>query len=159
MADILLKITLLFTLSLLTLTVSGQTVERTTFAVFSSITPNDSLLVAAGQIMSGESESPLVEHGYYPLSHTLLSIDEPEDIESYSIYPNPFSQSFQVNWANSSAQTITIEIYSINGSLIERIKTSDAQVIIHTENWERGLYFVRGLTEQGTVFNEKVIKS
>lgn len=144
---------------MLTLAASAQTVERTTFAVFSSITPNDSLLVAAGQIMTGESDSPLLEYGYYPLNHTLLSIDEPEIVQSYSIYPNPFNQSFQVNWTNSTAQTITIEIYSINGALIQRIETSDAQIIVHTDKWERGLYFVRGLTPQGSVFNEKVIKS
>jgi hypothetical protein len=159
MSNYILKITLFFTFSVLTLAASSQTVERSCYAVFSPVTPNDSLFVAGGQIMSGEFESPLLNHGYYPLNHTLLSIDEPEIALAYSIYPNPFQELFQVKWTNATAEKLTIEIYSINGALITRIETSDAQLTIQSDKWERGLYFVRGLTEQGAVFNEKVIKS
>ncbi len=155
----LLKTTFLVLFSILSISAIGQTVERNTFAVFNSITPNDTLLVAGGQIMTGESDSPLIEHGYYPLSNTLLSINEPELIQSYSIYPNPFNESFQVNWANAEYATITIEIYSVNGALIQRIESSDAQIIFYSETWEPGMYFVRGHTAEGILFDEKVIKT
>jgi hypothetical protein len=134
-------------------------VQRTTYAVFSSITPNDTLLVAGGQIMSGKSDAPLLEHGYYPLNNTLLSVEKPEMNTSYSLYPNPFSNSLQIVWTNTEAIVITIEIYSINGALIKRIETSSSQIEILSESWERGMYFVRGVTEEGTLFNEKVVKS
>ncbi len=153
------KTTFLALFSILSISAIGQTVERNTFAVFSSITPNDTLLVAGGQIMTGESDSPLLEQGYYPLSNTLLSINEPELIQSYSIYPNPFNASFQVNWTNTEVETITLEIYSVNGSLIQRIESSDAQIIFYSETWEPGMYFVRGFTDQGILFDEKVIKA
>tara|TARA_Y100000385_G_C12669349_1_gene457281 strand:+ start:107 stop:586 length:480 start_codon:yes stop_codon:yes gene_type:complete len=159
MTNFILKTTLLFLFSALTLGLSAQTVQRTTFAVFSSITPNDTLLVAGGQIMTGKSDSPLLEHGYYPLNNTLLSVEKSTITTAYSIYPNPFSSSLQINWTNSEATVISIEIYSINGALIQRIETSDSQIEILSETWERGMYFVRGVTEQGTLFNEKVVKS
>ncbi len=126
MLKIIFKTTFLALFSILSISAIGQTVERNTFAVFSSITPNDTLLVAGGQIMTGESDSPLLEQGYYPLSNTLLSINEPELIQSYSIYPNPFNASFQVNWTNTEVETIMLEIYSVNGALIQRIESSDA---------------------------------
>ena len=159
MPNFILRTTLLL-LSILTLSaLHAQSVERNSYAVFSPIAPNDTLLLAGGQIMTGESESPLINHGYYPLNYTLLTINENELTDAYSIYPNPFSNAFLITWTNPEFLVITVEVYSVNGALLERINTSESHIEILAEKWASGLYYVRGITTQGTVFNEKLIKA
>ena len=137
----------------------GQSVQRSTYSVFNSITENDTLLMAGGQIMTGESVSPIIQHGYYPLNYSLLTIDEEIQELNYLVFPNPFINSFLINWDNIEQELITIEVYSIGGSLIGRYQTNQSNIEIHLNEHASGIYYVKGYSDQGELFNEKIVKS
>lgn len=65
------------------------------------------------------------------------------DIKKYvSVYPNPVST--VLNIENKSNETISnIAIYSINGSLVKEIKSTEAMQTISVSDLQNGIYFVK----------------
>jgi len=137
----------------------GQTTERNTYAVFTTITPNDSLLLAGGQIMSGDSETNYVEHGYYPLNQSLLSTHKTEYLTTFVAYPNPFLETFTLQWSNYSGEVITLNIYGINGELIKTRTVIGQSVVINLADYSNGVYYVTAFSNGALLFNQKLIKS
>lgn len=135
----------------------GQTVQRSTYAVFSPVSDNDSLLVAGGQIMTGESGTDFIEHGYYPLNHSLLNVAEEILDTEYNLYPNPFTDRFTISW-NGAGELITIEVYAPSGELINSYRTSQSNFEIDMNAQSSGVYYVKGYTNEGVLFNRKMIK-
>jgi hypothetical protein len=71
--------------------------------------------------------------------------------ESLSLYPNPFSNLLTVNWENNSNKETIIMVYNTLGELIYSEKTTANKVVIDSENWKNGTYFVK--------VNNKVVKT
>lgn len=154
-----LKLCLFFAATFMLSLTYGQSVERNTYAVFSATAPNDSLAVAAGQIMTGTAETPHVEHGYYPLNQSLLSIDNKELVIGHLVYPNPFNDNFTVQVTTEITEPVTLEIYSVNGALLEIVTMNNSNVIIDMSQYAGGIYYISAYSNNAVLFNEKVIKS
>ncbi len=137
---------------------TAQIVDRSTFSVFQPIGVNDTLLVAGGQIMSGESVDPQVLHGYYPLSYTLLSVNELDLNDEISIFPNPFVESFFITLKNQEFTNITIEVLSMNGQLLTSFQSTNQQIEIDLSGYANGVYHVRLSTENLVIANNKIVK-
>ena len=65
-------------------------------------------------------------------------------------YPNPFNPSTEISFNLEKNSNVKIEIYSLNGKLIDIIEDSDLLVGNHTYSWEadnlsNGIYFIKYL--------------
>jgi hypothetical protein len=136
----------------------AQIIDRSTFSVFQPIGDNDTLLLAGGQIMTGESTEPTILHGYYPLNYTLLSVNEVDFNDEISIFPNPFVESFVINLQNQDYSMITIEILSMNGQLLTSFQSTNQQIEIDLIGYSSGVYHVRVSTENQVIANTKIVK-
>ena len=136
----------------------AQIIDRSTFSVFQPIGDNDTLLLAGGQIMTGESTEPTILHGYYPLNYTLLSVNEVDFNDEISIFPNPFVESFVINLQNQDYSMITIEILSMNGQLLTSFQSTNQQTEIDLIGYSSGVYHVRVSTENQVIANTKIVK-
>lgn len=137
---------------------TAQIVDRSIFSVFQPIGVNDTLLLAGGQIMTGESTEPTILHGYYPLNYTLLSVNEVDFNDEISIFPNPFVESFVINLQNQDYSMITIEILSMNGQVLTTFHSSNQQIDIDLTGYASGVYHVRVSSENQVIANNKIVK-
>jgi PKD repeat protein len=63
------------------------------------------------------------------------------ELSSVSVYPNPVQEALII--ANTSKGSIAIEIYSATGNKLVEIKANDKSTLINTEEYEKGMYFVK----------------
>jgi aminopeptidase N len=83
-----------------------------------------------------------------------------ESSDSIRVYPNPFSDKANLEFYLTKAQTVRIEIYSINGSLIETKTingTEGSNLSIIGNSLNNGIYFCRIITNE-TIRTLKLIK-
>jgi len=147
---------LVFLFLTLSTTALGQTVQRSTFSVFSPADENDSLLVAAGQIMSGEDVDVSVDHGYYPLYTAYLTLPELAEDNQVRLYPNPFAESFWVSTENF--QGVTLAVYDLNGAIVRKFTLYQPTQLIPLTDIAKGVYLVKAYTDKEELFNQKIIK-
>ncbi len=153
------KITLtFFILSLFSCVLYGQTVQRSTYGVFRSITPNDSLLLAGGQILTEVAASPIIEHGYYPLNSSLLTIDQIDAVWFYRLFPNPTSAFVTLNRDGESTEPIIVEIYNLQGTLVGSYPLITVPFQIDLSTLSAGLYNLIVLENSEHVFIQKLVK-
>ncbi len=137
---------------------AGQTVLKNTFSVFHSIEANDSLQLVGGQTLSGNDTEGKVEHGYLPLSYSLLSVSNIETLVNYTVFPNPFNTSFNIIVESEESDNY-YELYSSNGSLVFSRSFSGSSTNVDVSNLSRGIYYVRVYTNDTILFHEKMIKN
>lgn len=137
---------------------TAQIIDRSTFSVFQPIGVNDTLLMAGGQIMSGESSEPTILHGYYPLNYTLLSVNDVTVNDEISFFPNPFNQSFVIHLNNQDYSMITIEILAMNGQLVTTFQSTNQQIEVDLSTVENGVYHVRLTSENQVIAHNKIVK-
>lgn len=134
----------------------GQGIEKWTFSSFSSITVNDSLNIVAGQVVSGEESDPKVYHGYYPLMHSLLTVDENDNPE-IKIFPNPFESSITLSGENIPDGAI-VRINSIDGKEFLRFEFEENSIIQNLDFMESGMYILSIEQANSVLFIEKLVK-
>ena len=146
---------LLFLLTSLSNTNSfGQTVGKSTMSVFHSATSNDSLIVTAGQSMSGESNSPRILHGYLPLQYSQLNITEFGDIE-VSVYPNPTNGIVYIEL--SISDNIDLKIFDATGRELLVDTFSDSYLQLDLSTYADGLYYIELLSNNERIAFKKLI--
>lgn len=138
--------------------VSAQVVERNVFSVFAPADDNDTLLVAGGQIMTRYDSENYIEHGYYPLNNTLLSIDKLNVTTNFLVYPNPFSESFYVQVDQLQDEDIEINVFSATGKNVYSGTFNGNSHLIETQALSAGVYYMIARTDKTVLFREKLIK-
>ena len=136
----------------------SQTALRSTISVFHSNMDNDSLQLAAGQVLTIESNSPKILHGYYPLNYSLLSLTE-IGLSEILIYPNPFSQKITLTLLKNNTVIKSISIHDINGKLILVEQYNSNTINVNLNQYSKGIYFVKIIDNNGNVTAKKIIKS
>lgn len=109
---------------------------------------------SSGKIYFQENTLFIMERHDSPVTISIPSVrkitlvSEPVDIENYSqkrgdyrIYPNPVQSAFRIK-SSSPKATITVELYSINGSLLFS-KVILLDETIDVSNLASGLYLVK----------------
>lgn len=137
----------------------SQINDRSTFAVFFPIEPNDTVLIAAGQVLSGTDMDNSL-HGYYPLQQTMLSVSEhlPNDYQ-VNVFPNPFQDLIYVTLNNNYINSYSIEITDVSGAIVFAEKNTFQLSEISCIHWGRGIYIIRILSNDGSlIFAEKIVK-
>ncbi len=133
----------------------AQTVQKSYFSGFSNVSANDSIYVASGQIMAGESLNPRILHGYFPLQYSLLNI-EAEVLNSISIYPNPANDFCTIDFGDFGEYTITI--IDIQSQIIRSESCKNSSTVLNLSELSRGLYFIVIYQDEKLIFNKKLIK-
>jgi photosystem II stability/assembly factor-like uncharacterized protein len=71
------------------------------------------------------------------------------------IYPNPFADSFYLNFASKDSRTITI--YNNVGQELRSVSVTGSQEFISTREWPSGIYYMNVYTTKGKT-THKIIK-
>ncbi len=133
----------------------GQSVGKWTFSAMQFSTANDSLYVAAGQIMSGQSLAPNVLHGYYPLQYSLLSV--PENTLDINIYPNPFTNELRIELSDEGNSMTKLEVRDLQSKLIFAEEFNGNNHLLNTAFYAPGVYILTVRKESHTIVR-KIIK-
>lgn len=96
----------------------------------------------------------------YAYSNSGLEINSNDD-EFFTIYPNPSSGKFAINFSNQQGKNYSISISNINGQIIyqseiEEISNDHYIKNINLEKQDKGIYFVH-ITGSPTTFVKKVV--
>jgi len=77
------------------------------------------------------------------------------------IFPNPSKEQFNVYAEISEVQDVQLEIFNVNGRLVDTKileKVLEIQTQISLENFPNGLYFLFLRLEDGTAYATKLVK-
>lgn len=88
---------------------------------------------------------------------SMTSTIDLQSIPNLSIYPNPFSNE-QVIIQTGSLSISNIFIYNSNGQLILSVPVSDKKLCIDLSKFEKGLYLIHLIDNQGVSYIRKLIK-
>lgn len=80
-------------------------------------------------------------------NETFLS-QTPKSFELLRVYPNPFNPLTQIEYSLEQAGTVKLEVYDLQGRLVESLVNTQHQSGTHRIQWlassqSTGLYFVR----------------
>jgi Zn-dependent metalloprotease len=94
------------------------------------------------------------------LDNTVVGVEDIQNITSFSLYPNPASGSFSVNFTSSKKQDISIKLMSIIGQTIEEevLKGYTGSYVkkFDTGGFATGVYMLRLKTGEG-IINKRVV--
>ena len=82
-----------------------------------------------------------------------LSIDKNE-LNAFLIYPNPVKNELHFSGISSKK---TIKIFSVYGSLLEKIEVSETKKSIDLKNYKTGVYLVQVYNEDNSLAKSKLI--
>ncbi|MBP9151298.1 MAG: T9SS type A sorting domain-containing protein [Flavobacteriales bacterium] len=93
---------------------------------------------------TGYTNSPVIRANFDPS----VGIQENEDVASLSIYPNPTSDNVNINFVSKEDQDVTINVISIDGSLVfaKKLNTKVGQASrtsVDVSNLSSGIYVVQ----------------
>jgi hypothetical protein len=91
---------------------------------------------------------------------TTVGVDEEKNVkrEEFKVYPNPIISGNELNiYLSENKGSSAIEVYNVMSSLIYLLPVTSKNVKIKTDNFEKGVYFIRLLNNNEYVDVEKVI--
>jgi len=76
------------------------------------------------------------------------SVNEVENVNNISVYPNPFTNNFTLNITTTQSENLNITLVDISGRLVKEINNEVVSVgahtyTINTSNVQAGVYFVK----------------
>ena len=74
------------------------------------------------------------------------------------LYPNPFLNTITINASKQADKVVKIEIFSINGVLVDTIIADNDITTIDTSNLALGMYFIRLSSNNGNLIVKELIK-
>ena len=86
----------------------------------------------------------------------LASINELSEA-TFSIFPNPTSNSFTLQLNENKA--VNLKIYDIQGRIVFQTEEVEMEQTIDASNWHSGYYIVSLQTENGQLQTKKLIKN
>ena len=103
--------------------------------------------------------------GYQSDITTVVAVDNDiliaERFDLITAYPNPFNPSTKISFAIDSPSEIQLDVYDVNGKLIDTILNEYYQTGLHAIDWNAsehssGMYFIH-LVKQGKIRTQKVM--
>ena len=105
------------------------------------------------EVLTGPAKA-LVDNVSFTVTET-LSVDNNELSDNLSIYPNPASDFFELNYTGNQRLT-NANIYDINGRLIKNIDLTQSSTQINVSDLTNGLYFLE-VNSSNTRTTERLI--
>ncbi len=152
-----LKLFFIAFLNLVYYTTFSQTVSKFTLSAFHSEIDNDSLQLAAGEMLSSQNESATVFHGFYPLNKQLKTEYKVEE-NDFLVFPSPFSNQISIALNQPNSLATLISVYSVNGKLIRQEESNQQLVEMDLSDVSQGIYFVSVSYDGIELITKKVLK-
>ena len=91
---------------------------------------------------------PYASNQVYVISSVASAISSPDNFALGSSYPNPFNPVTTINFALPTAADITLDIYNIQGRIVESLISGTMDAGYHSVIWDAsknssGVYFIR----------------
>lgn len=115
-----------------------------------------------GAFVAVNSTTEIGSPGVFVKTSPNLSVDSPSEIDTFKVlaYPVPYSSTFQLDLATLSNDKVGIQVYDMNGKLVEAFKfenTADAQNQKIGAGYSSGIYNIM-LVQGGNRKTIRVIK-
>lgn len=91
------------------------------------------------------------------------NIDYPEKVELYQNYPNPFNPATQIRFSLPEAQLVTIQIYDVNGRMVDELSNNQLysignhQIFFDGKDLPSGIYIYQMTTSLGISLSRKLL--
>jgi hypothetical protein len=151
------------------ITQAGSVLESTVSGGFmpydylwSTLTTTEDITISSNGLywlVVTDSLSCPIDTSYYDATNFPTSVSE-LGIGALSIYPNPSSDIFNIEFTSYSRQSLVVRVVNILGEYILEDKLDDFEgkyvQSINLDNYSKGSYFLEIITDQG-VINKKLI--
>jgi hypothetical protein len=88
---------------------------------------------------------------------SVTGMNEIKDLNIFSVYPNPVSNSCTISF-NSSYSQATVGVYNLLGDKVKEIKASNSSSVeMDLSDLPNGIYILSATTDKGITFNKKLI--
>lgn len=105
------------------------------------------------------SQNDTVLFPNYSIGACSLTVGEEEIVQSHlSLYPNPATSFVNIDFSNLQESNPTINIYAIDGSLKTSIINKEEQLLINTEAWSKGIYFIQVTTHKKSYTQKFIVQ-
>lgn len=81
--------------------------------------------------------------GQFIVSSNVVGTEEVATKTNLSIYPNPSSKKFTIELPENYHGSSSIKVFDQLGKLTYQASTTESHVIIYTEDWKNGIYYVQ----------------
>ena len=143
---------ILFAISKLSI---GQTVIKSTLSCFGNSNLNDSIQITGGQSISNTTTNSKINHGYFPLSNSFLTLIESSPT-NFTIFPNPFNSSLTIK---SQSNIVSINIYNLAGESVYTSPIFLNSKTISTTYLPKGFYLIKMVFNDQSSLMRKIIKN
>jgi hypothetical protein len=101
-----------------------------------------------GEWFFGDNNNPLT----FKLGAVTSNIDKISIKESIELFPNPFNDTFSLNFKNTSASKAQVSLYSITGKLVksESLSLNNNSITVNGRGLNKGFYIVEVNTDEGS---------
>jgi hypothetical protein len=101
------------------------------------------LIDPSGKVENGSSVSmdEAVQHGFVPGTFVTGIVSRINEAGGYTLYPNPSAGNFILRTPLSAGTVSTIEIYDVQGKLMETQQLVAEEQLIDAHRWTPGIYF------------------
>lgn len=102
-----------------------------------------------GDHLFGLKQAALKAHNIF---YNVTGLNEFKKIHSAEIFPNPFTETLEIKFANTNTETVKFELYSMDGKLVRAIliKPNTTQSRISVSQLASGQYFYKLIFEDNT---------
>lgn len=85
------------------------------------------------------------------------SINEHVNYNMFKAYPNPTNGVFTVSMAENSTGKVDLEVYSLSGKMVKRLNGVLDKATVNLSQYDKGIYILKMITEDGEVGSERII--
>lgn len=82
----------------------------------------------------------LIVKEQFKISNLLSQIENSQTNKNWKVYPNPFSENLQISFEIDKATRI--QITDLQGRIILNQRFEDSNIMLNTQNWEKGTYLI-----------------
>ena len=101
----------------------------------------------------------IAKYKYSNFLHFTTDVPEVSVLDNVKIFPNPVSNSLNINIDEPGFNQYQVEILNLAGQVIFSESFPNPQILINTESFTGGMYLLKIKTENGKTFTSKLLKN
>ena len=115
------------------------------FRCFGNASNPDPTVITNSAAIFFDANPPVLTNAVFnTLTNAAISVEEPSVTQNgITLLPNPTESYTLVSIENFNGEEEKIDVFSVNGALIESHNVYNGSYLLDTRNWEAGLYLVR----------------
>ena len=125
------------------------------------LTPNLAFSYTIGEpcVTAWLSQSPIVTEGFQQNTVTITSVSETTAAASLFVYPNPFDQSFVVEYNAALTNPLLVITDALGRTVRTDVQKNDSFAVVNMQNMPSGVYMLNVLQRDETIAVYRVVKT